>query len=371
MGNSGNDNNSLVRRPDDKSIIHWGLKRTYDVHENYIDYEYQQFNGVLYPSKITYTNSSDEKGIYTVKINLKANNDRNDFSSSYRLGVSQIDNQQIDNIEVYYQDEILKKYSFEFIKGERNKSLLYSITEYDGNLNKIGTHKFDYFNDVKEGYYGDEEIWNTQNDDKALTGILAKNDFLSDMNALNGSKSESKITGAGLTLGTGLANALSVHGGYSYTRNKSESYGLTTMCDINGDGLPDKIFTSQGKLFYRRNSGNKTFGPKTEIKGLPVGRFSENDSKSNTNEFNASVGINVNPKKKNSDNNSNNKKFGAGCGLTKEKTTSKDYTLVYIQDFNGDGLVDIVYAMISTTESISVFRSVTKKLNPKFIIEII
>ena len=98
------------------------------------------------------------------------------------------------------------------------------------------------------------------------------------------------------------------------------------FADIDGDGLPDKIFKTSTGIWYRPNLYGKTaqggFGDPVHVKG--IGRFSESES------LNHNIGVDV----------------GAGfgpvsVGASYGHSIQSDKVKVYMQDFNGDGLVDI------------------------------
>ena len=53
-------------------------------------------------------------------------------------------------------------------------------------------------------------------------------------------------------VGIGFA-AGTVNVGPSFSNSKSSNSGKVAFVDIDGDGLPDKLFKRGNKLFYRKN----------------------------------------------------------------------------------------------------------------------
>src|SRR3954465_3691320 len=99
---------------------------------------------------------------------------------------------------------------------------------------------------------------------------------------------------------------------------------LVYIVDINGEGLPDKVFGKSGiGIFYRRNLGGATrsFGEPRPVTGIQ--QIGLTDSKS------FSGGAQAIP-------------YVGFFGYNHTNTTAT--TKVYFADFNGDGLMDMAYA---------------------------
>src|SRR5690606_30877605 len=94
---------------------------------------------------------------------------------------------------------------------------------------------------------------------------------------LGGSGSSSINGGSAATVGPlgSLASKDYTVGG-NFSIGKSDATGMIALVDINGDGLPDKVFRQNDKLFYRPNLGkNQTFGDKLPITGISHFSFSK------------------------------------------------------------------------------------------------
>ena len=104
--------------------------------------------------------------------------------------------------------------------------------------------------------------------------------------------------------------------------------GLSAFVDINGDGLPDKVFRKGGALYYRpqlRETADDaiTYGEAIKVSG--ISSFSTVKSSTNTGGAKATVGWMA---------------LTAMVGGDVVKT--KTQTTEYFSDINGDGLIDLV-----------------------------
>jgi len=63
-------------------------------------------------------------------------------------------------------------------------------------------------------------------------------------------------------------------GGLKIGYSKSRSESLLAMADMDGDGLPDKVFRGGGGFYYRPNQsgphGSPTFGDAVQLPSLPA-----------------------------------------------------------------------------------------------------
>lgn len=219
---------------------------------------------------------------------------------------------------------------FEYEEGQFGKTLLVSVSETDGNGNVLYANKFDYHDDIEAngGKLFSDEVLEAQTASKFGSDWHFKaldDDFSSHLSNINGASS----TGRGLTTGANFGvgfSAASVYGGASYIHNKNEGEGQIVLTDIDGDGLPDRVFRFGSFLFYQPNlyaeTGRLGFGAMKRIEGICQIGF----TKSVSNGVGADVGIGYGW-------------LSVGCSYSYTKDVSK--TKVYFQDFNGDGLVDL------------------------------
>jgi len=135
----------------------------------------------------------------------------------------------------------------------------------------------------------DSESWNP-GDDNVRAGFVLPSipGFRDKASALSGSKSNGK--GVGIAITAGPINPLDPKlqeklttknnsAGVSFNFASSKNNGKLQMIDINGDGLPDKVF-KDGGLYYRPNQsgpdGSTAFGAPRQITG--VSNFSKGKS---------------------------------------------------------------------------------------------
>ncbi len=229
-------------------------------------------------------------------------------------------------VTIRLEGQLIRNYELQYQEGAFYKTLLKGISERDANDSLFYAHSFDYYDDVQaqNGYVplGNTEDWSPANDD--IKGDIQRNlpGFSPQASALSTAKS--KNSGNNLAVTFGLWNWLfnkSLTVGGSYGSSKSSTEGLVSLVDINGDGLPDKVFKKAGQLSYRPNlgAGSHQFGNIRPVNG--IGNFSVGNSRS------SSRGVEVNA-------------WIAFWGRNTTNTTTT--TQQYFGDYNGDGLIDVV-----------------------------
>lgn len=340
---SGGIRESAVLKDADGNIAHWGLVETRDLNDNFVRYHYTkvQDTGVqggsvmgynTYISKITYTGSGSSEGKYEVLFTRDrelGESKRKDVNINARYGFKQVTADLLRKIEVKFNGQKIRSYELTYIQGAFYKTLLNKITDFDAAGTEFTHHDFEYFDDVKskEGYqpYTSEENWNPQDDHVKGDFVVRTDDFNDNASAISGSKTSGGGFGLSLTVGGvngSLYNKLqSVGGNFGFSQSKGE--GMLSLIDINGDNLPDKVYTNGGVIKFRPNlsgpNGSVVFGEEKTVFGM--GNFST--SKSET----FSYGIEAH--------------FGVFIGL--QKTDTKNTVKTYFCDANGDGLMDIVH----------------------------
>ncbi|MDR2223117.1 MAG: hypothetical protein LBE34_10315, partial [Flavobacteriaceae bacterium] len=315
------------------NIGHWALCYQVDLKGNSISYEYDKIEGELYIKKIYYTGSKSEKGNYSVtflKNSDLGESNRKDIQVNARLGFKQVRNQLLRKIEVKYKDELIRGYELTYKEGAFSKTLLETISTLDSNGKLFYTNKLDYYDDVRDsnGIYtpfGPEIAWDVPNDNLKNRNIPPFTDQLFDADHTIVSSSEGDSKGVNYRLGVGLATNSGSLKGFTVGGHGGNSWGssttITTMIDIDGDGLADKVYKNGKKVYYRKNllsEGKMGFGEARELNISDIGT-----SKSTS--FNWGVDLNL--------------KYG-NIGYNEERSVNT--TRVYFMDFNNDGLVDLV-----------------------------
>lgn len=327
----GSSSNSQLKTASGQGT-EWHISETRDANDNYIQYTYQTINKsggkMIYPERVSYNGHGNTVGKYLVEFKLK-NGERNDAEISYRTGMRRVVADLLGEIIISYDGQIIRTYQLNYIVGAFEKTLLSSISEYDQNGAFFYEYKFEYYDDVRDdGVYqpfGDEVTWSVPNDAVEFSSISGSVDgFNSQPTVLGGAKSWSIGGGLAITIGPPFNpackdNSVGPNGGYVNTN----STGLTALVDIDGDGLPDKVWKEDGKIYYRPNlhSVNNPiagFGIKREISGIT------DFSKARTGTWNVGAEINL---------------LSFFGGYSREEGTTTIST--YLADFNGDDLIDI------------------------------
>ena len=321
------------------NIVEWHLSETRNTNDNFIRYNYQKINDYggsnIYPSYITYNGHGNQEGNYSVTFTLKSKEGseaRKDIANSARSGMKQVWADLLDVIVVKYKDQIIRSYRPTFITGAFEKTLLESISEYDQNGDLFYTFDMEYYDDVRENGeykpYGPAESWNVPKDNVPVGSISGNiNGFKSKPTILGGAKSDCFGGGLSLTLGFFPGSLVSKeftaggNGGFLI----ADGEGIIALIDINGDGLPDKVWKEDDGIYFRPNlhtvdDPEKKFGLRKKIIGI------SHFNLSNTVGWNVGAEATVPPV------------FGA---YSHDESTTKTNT--YFGDFNGDELMDIVY----------------------------
>jgi len=327
------------------NIAHWALRMTLDLHGNFVHYFYTKVSdagiagstvmGVqLYLSKITYTGYNGAEGRYSVLFgrdrDIDGHTSRKDVSISGIYGFKQVTADLLRRIDVQLDGKDIRHYELNYTEGAFYKTLLASVSQYDASGNLFNKHTLDYYNDIASGGtlvpLATAQPWSIGGDNVHGGMVTHLSGFTDEASALSGT-SNSDVSG-GVTVSVGFGSPgdklNSVGGSFSYS--SSSSKGLLAMIDINGDGLPDKLFYDPGTdaLYYRPNqsgpAGGMTFGQRVAITGLNV--FQQDKSSGYTAGLEA-VALTA-------------FMAGANTGHTTNKTT------IYFAEANGDQLPDIV-----------------------------
>ncbi|MDR0799441.1 MAG: type IV secretion protein Rhs, partial [Dysgonamonadaceae bacterium] len=347
-GNGGvlKDSVRYLKGPVKYVIAEWKLSRMEEAHGDYVEYIYDSIPETvrgnlaakaLYLKEVHVGNK--DQAPHTV-IEFVSHTQKSKKTNHARYGFLVSNNQLLDTVKIKFEGQLLRSYSFTYTSGAFQSDLLQKITHSDNNGVEFTSNTLEYYNDVMDGnaykpYNQAAESWNLPGDSisagfvNPLTNLEVQG-FSDKATALGGSKttstSISSYIGIGPANGDWLTNSLTVGGNFGYSQ--STTSGLSTLVDINGDGLPDKVFQKGGTLYYRPNisqsaTGEVKYGQAILIQGIR--EFSRSKSSSVSYGGTFSVG------------------FGAAAikvGKDNNKTTTK--TDVYFIDVNGDGLVDLV-----------------------------
>jgi hypothetical protein len=148
--------------------------------------------------------------------------------------------------------------------------------------------------------------------------------------ALGGSKTTSSSGSVSVSLGIYNGDVITKSGtvGGSVSHSTGTTKGLSTLVDVNGDGLPDKVYQRSSRLYFRPQlspwtGGGIMYGEEIQIQG--ISEFSKTTSTTTGYGLNTNLGYSA---------------LTAVAGEDWSKT--KTQTSVYFSDVNNDGLIDIV-----------------------------
>ncbi|MGN1254236.1 MAG: toxin TcdB middle/N-terminal domain-containing protein, partial [Prevotella sp.] len=324
-------------------IAEWKLRRVEETHGDYIEYVYETADEsvrggltakAVYLKEVRAGNSGQAPHTVVVfegtkEKHLKTNNARYGFLVS--------SNRLLEKVTVNFQGSVLRSYAFTYGQGAFNKDVLTGVRHLDDKGQEVSFQNFAYYDDVQSGkgyvpFKDGQETWNTHDDglDAGFVNPLqAVSKRFSDKPTALGGTTSTSVSGS-FYAGVGVVDGSpwkgnTVGGSYSYSSDTSK--GLSALVDLNGDGLPDKVYKQGGTVYYRPQvrtaNGSVAYGTPVKVRGIS----SFSSVKSSTNSFGASavVGWNV---------------LTAVVGT--DKSTTKTRTTQYFSDINGDGLVDLV-----------------------------
>ena len=325
-------------------ISEWKLRRVEETHGDFMEYVYEAADEdvrgglkakALYLKEVRAGNAGQEP--HTV-VTFEGGKTRQVKTNNARYGYLTSSNRLLEKVTVNFRGNVLRSYAFEYRDGAFNRELLAGVRHLDSNGQEVSFQKFSYYDDVQsdKGYVpfkDSQETWNTHNDglDAGFVNPLQSvtKRFSDKPTALGGTVSSS--TSGSFYAGVGpndFSKWKSNTFGGSYSYSSDNSKGLSSFVDLNGDGLPDKVFRKGGKVFYRpqlKNASDGTVSYGEAIKVSGINSFATVKSSTNSGGAKGVVGWNI---------------FTAELGLDKSRTKTK--TTEYFSDINGDGLVDLV-----------------------------
>ncbi len=350
-----------------KGIARWALAAIVDANGNMVRYYYsiEQKTGVeggnmgqqLYLDSINYTgyysrtDSTTMPGVYTVVFHR--NDGREDVTTNARYGFKEVTASTLCNAQVMFNDELVRTFFFvtdnsresnfktrleHFIRVDDVYTLDWILQATQGDTcidadsygdiirkTPIVHYDFEYYNyPTKDSLYSEAM---TQNLSANPNGFIVSSSFLNDSyegTALGATKGKSWGLGTTATIGVGPDVATTMaSGGGNFSYNRSKNVGLLSLIDIDGDGLADKIYKRDKKVYYRPqvriSEVDFDFGNEVELAGI--------------NDFLLETGNNID--------------FGLQLSVVAiaasggfPATTST--TTNYFSDINGDGRPDLV-----------------------------
>jgi RHS repeat-associated protein len=352
---AGTRDNSAILFDDNGNATRWALSAQRDVGVNVIRYFYETVQGTrvgaqglttgrqLYLKRIRYTAASPVSGqpedpAYEVRLLRDGDitptpGARRDVVVDARGGFLQVTSDLLRRIEIWYgqpnggaprsYNVLSRRYNLNYGEGAFGKSLLKSVDQVGSDGVVFATNTFDYYDEVRDagGTYhgfGLPVSWNTQSDNlhEDLIGAVP-------ISALGGSLSNGG--GFRMYIGFNPGDDPLKDGSFggAFELKGGDSEASAEFLDINGDGLPDKVFRSGGGVSYRLNTsgpgGATAFDPLKHV----VGNLSDLSKESF---FEAGGGLEA--------------FFGASIQFHIGVTIAQG--VAYFSDVNNDGLPDFV-----------------------------
>lgn len=324
-------------------ISEWKLARVEETHGDYIEYVYETTDEdvrgglkakAIYLKEVHAGNAGQEP--HTVVV-FEGNKVKQLKSNNARYGFLTSSNRLLEKVTVNFLGEELRSYAFTYKDGAFFKEVLESVRQFDSDNQEVAFQTFDYYDDVQSGngyvpFQSSSETWNLHDDglDAGFINPLQSFGTFSDRPTALGGTTSSSIGGS-FYAGVGVddqstTTSTTIGGSFDYSNDQSR--GLSAFVDLNGDGLPDKVFRQGGAVYYRpqlksADDEGVEYGPAIRVTG--ISGFSSSSSNSYSGGLAEKIG------------------WGPIVG-TANKTWSRTNTKTkeYFSDINGDGLIDLV-----------------------------
>ncbi|MCK4540770.1 MAG: hypothetical protein KAU17_00900, partial [Spirochaetales bacterium] len=342
---SGLDQYAVLASQNGSKISEWKLTEVRDTYGNRVDYEYATvydsgFEGgtgsvpgvQLYVKSIRYTGRPGDEGKYEVRFvrdrDLPGWTRRSDVNINARPGFKVVTADLLRVVEIYFESALIRKYELCYKKGLYEKSFIEEIQQYGSEGPEYFATTFEYEEGIYNGTvydgFGQAKSYTTSENDVNIPGIF-------------GGKAGESILGTNYTTGGGLhlyvgwstSGAKASSAGVKFGSRVSSSAALISMVDINGDGLPDKVYRANDTsytYYYRPNistdAGGELFGQAYMI-NFPGGVDLNRDSS-----LSFTLGA---------------EGYAFGANVSANVTFASTESSTYFEDINGDGLTDLIY----------------------------
>src|SRR5262249_3275516 len=278
----------------------WALSAQRDVGVNLIRYFYETVDGKrvgsasatigkeLYLKRIRYTGAAGatvlasppgvpDDAPYEVRFLRDgdispAPTPRKDVLVSGRGGFMEVTSDLLRRVEVWFgkpnggnprsYDQLSRAYNLNYQEGAFGKSLLKSVDQIGSDSHVYATHVFNYYDEVRDasgsynGFSTPVVNWNTGAGDNLQQNVLTP----VDISALGGSTTNSGDVHAYIGFNPVDPTKEGSFGG-AVTINGGATESLAEFLDINGDGLPDKVFWDGSGGAYRLNTSGPGVAP--------------------------------------------------------------------------------------------------------------
>jgi len=343
----------------------WYLSSVSDRFGNLMTYEYDLVNhtvgqlaggkeillkGIEYGQHETEASNSHYIGFgYSPYINGNSSTPRTDVTFNNRQGVKEVQSRLLSTLYHYmnsavnhrYENDITKEeairrgYEFTYKVGKFSKTLLDKVVNQERltivsrqgdtsqNFNETYSHTFEYYDDLGSGSLFDNPVSiNGYNDVPTLFPTFQKVPTV-----IGGSIGNTLSLGGGISGGivtlffptsyVPFSRNLTLGGTYNFSTTQNETH--TMLTDIDGDGLPDKVFKKNNQLFFRSRNQNTFSSMAREIPGTRELTKSYTEAETKTGNLSLMFG-----------------------SLSSSKLKSNTSLYKFVSDVNNDGILDIV-----------------------------
>lgn len=256
-------------------VATWAAREIRDGNDNVMRYRYAKVadggtagstvpGSDLYPQKITYTGRGDTDGRYSVTFirdRERGEPRRADVRVDAKYGFKKVTADLLRRVEVKLDGQLIRAYELNYRTGAFAKTLLTSVSQFSETNQLFNTHTFDYFDDVRDqsgnyNAFAEKARWSVPDDD---LGVNIREGEASAISA-----NTSAGFGAHLFAGYNVQGLPAKEGsvGLKVGFSAGQSDGLSTLTDVNGDNLPDKVFRKNNDVFYRPNLATPGGEPK-------------------------------------------------------------------------------------------------------------
>ncbi|BEL05797.1 hypothetical protein Q0Z83_039880 [Actinoplanes sichuanensis] len=325
-------------RDDAGNIFQWVLREVRDARGNVMRFHtviVEDTGGgtvtgrEIYLREITYTGTASVEGPYAVRFIRDRELEeprRGDVTIDARGGFKRVTADLLRRIEITLNDLPVRAYELEYTTGAFGKSLLASLTQFGSDNTVFHKHTFGYHDDIRDAagaYQAFEATGWTSPDDGLRNGKVAAIDAAAGQaSAINANTSDS--AGGHLYVGFGATRSKTNSVGVKTGFNRTEDSGLLALTDVDGDNLPDKVFTRDGSVVYRKNlsrpGGAARFADEvTPLRNLPGIHGQRSNS--------STVGV---------------ESYLGGVAAQLDHVDTFTTTERYLADVNADGITDVV-----------------------------
>lgn len=328
-GKKGTDGSMKGVLAGPNGIAEWKIVRIEEVHGDWIEYEYETIQetvlggttNALYLKEIKAGNVNSAPHTRVV---LSNSEEKKIKRENARYGFLTSNTHMLKNITVYYENALLRRYAFKYKENTPFAAdLLETIYHYGANDELVASNNMQY-NDFAGNSLYSVEADSSFTSEKTINGVFQplKDGFDDTLTMINGGQSDNGFSvGGGCNIGV-----FGLFGGVSYSYGNNDSEGKISLTDINGDGIPDKVYVDSNGIMYEAGVYGKSKFAAAKLCGGSLKSFSKSSSSSHS--LSEDVGAGFGP---------------ASISATFSQTWETTKVPIYFNDFNSDGLIDIAY----------------------------